>query len=168
VGKCHGRTWQKLKERRKTSIYSSVSNPHSNQLPNDRMYTTDTLLIFTPDASTIFIIIFSILLIIAWIALLLWVRSVISRDSIQNEPKDVKLAVRGRSPPQSPLHPTPTTLPLSLSRPPPAYLSRSCPRSWGNLFINCSLRQRDDRIPSQPLQSPQYYVALFTGEIIRD
>jgi hypothetical protein len=168
VGKCRGRTRQKLKERRKTSIYSFLSNPHSNQLSNDRMYTTDAPLVFTPDASTIFVIIFSILLIIAWIALLLWVRSVISRDSIHNEPEDVELAVRGRSPPQSPLIPPPNTLPSSPSRPPPAYLSRSRPRSWGDLFINRTLRRRDDRIPSRPLQSPQYYVAPFTGEVVRD
>jgi hypothetical protein len=168
VGKCRGRTRQKLKERQKTSIYSSVSNPHSNQLPDDRMYTTDAPLIFTPDASTIFVIVFSILLIIAWIALLLWVHLVISRDSIYNEPEDVELAVQGRSPPQPPLPPTPSTLPSSPLRPPPAYLSRSRPQSWGDLFINRPLRRQDDRIPSRPLQSPQYYVAPFTGEIIRD
>jgi hypothetical protein len=55
------------------------------------MYTTDAPLVFTPDASTVFVIVFSILLIIAWIALLLWVRSVISRDSIQNEPEDHRI-----------------------------------------------------------------------------
>jgi hypothetical protein len=143
-------------------------NPHSNQLPDDRMYTTDAPLVFTPDASTVFVIVFSILLIIAWIALLLWVRSVISRDSIQNEPEDIELAIRGQLPPQSPLHPSPTTLPSSPSRPPPAYLSCSRPRSWGNLFINRPLHRRDDHLPSRPLQSPRYYVAPFTGEVVRD
>jgi hypothetical protein len=59
------------------------------------MYTTNAPLIFIPDASTIFVIIFAAILIIAWIALLLWVRSVISRDHIHNEPDDIELNIQG-------------------------------------------------------------------------
>jgi hypothetical protein len=59
------------------------------------MYTTDAPLTFTSNASSIFVIVFSVLLIIAWIALLLWVRSVITRDSIHDEPDNIELAIRG-------------------------------------------------------------------------
>jgi hypothetical protein len=52
-------------------LFIRFKPPHSNQLPDDKMYTTDAPLTFIPDAFTIFVIIFSILLIIAWIALLL-------------------------------------------------------------------------------------------------
>jgi hypothetical protein len=55
------------------------------------MYTTDAPLVFTPDASTIFIIVFAALLIIAWIALILWVHSVINRDLTPDEPEDIEL-----------------------------------------------------------------------------
>jgi hypothetical protein len=170
VGKCRGRTRQKLKERREIFIYSfNLLNPHSKS-PLSEMFFVDpatTSIAFVPDASTIFVLVFAALLVIVWCALALWVYSVI-RSSSHHEPEDVELAFRGRSPPQPPLPPTPSTLPLSPSRPPPAYLSRSRPRSWGNLFINRPLRRRDDRIPSRPLQSPHYYVAPFTGEIVRD
>jgi hypothetical protein len=57
------------------------------------MYTTDALLVFIPDASTIFVIVFAALLIIAWITLILWVRSVISRDHIHDEPDDIELNI---------------------------------------------------------------------------
>jgi hypothetical protein len=107
-----------------------------------------TPIVFVADAPTIFVIVFATLLFIAWITLILWVRSIIAWDSIHNDPNDIKLAIQGRSPPQPPLHPSPTTLPSMLSRPPPAYLSHSRPRSWGNLFINQPLHQRDDCIPS--------------------
>jgi hypothetical protein len=59
------------------------------------MYITDAPLVFIPNASTIFVIVFATLLIIAWIALILWVRSVITRDSIHDEPNDIELANRG-------------------------------------------------------------------------
>jgi hypothetical protein len=45
--------------------------------------------------STIFIIVFSILLIIAWIVLILWVHSVITRGSIHDKPDDIELAAQG-------------------------------------------------------------------------
>jgi hypothetical protein len=132
------------------------------------MFVTDTPIVFVANAPTIFILVFVTLLFIAWITLILWVCSVIARDSHLNNPDDVKLAIRGQSPPQPPLNPSSTTLPSLLLRPPPIYISCSHPRSWGNLFINRPLCQQDDHIPSQPLQSPQYYVAPFTGEIVRD
>jgi hypothetical protein len=77
-----------------------------------------TSIAFVPDASTIFVLVFAALLVIVWCALALWVYSVI-RSSNHNEPEDVELAFRGRSPPQPPLPPTPSTLPSSPSRPPP-------------------------------------------------
>jgi hypothetical protein len=158
-----------IKRATENFIYSlSFKSPTQSPLP--AMFFVNpvtTSIAFVPDASTIFVLVFAALLVIVWCALALWVYSVIRRSS-HDEPEDVELAFRGRSPPQPPLPPTPTTLPSSPSRPPPAYLSRSRPRSWGNLFINRPLRRRDDRIPSRPLQSPQYYVAPFTGEIVRD
>jgi hypothetical protein len=91
MGKYHGRAHQKLKERQKISIYPF--RPPLNQLPESRMYTTDAPLVFIPDASTIFVIVFSTLLIIAWIALILWVCSVISRDLTRDEPDDIELNI---------------------------------------------------------------------------
>jgi hypothetical protein len=169
MGKCRGRTRQKLKERRETFYLFSQPQTPTQSSPSEMFFVdpVTTSITFVPDASTIFVLVFAALLVIVWCALALWVYSDI-RSSNHNEPEDVELAFRGRSPPQPPLPPTPTTLPSSPSRPPPAYLSRSRPRSWGNLFINRPLRRRDDCIPSRPLQSPHYYVAPFTGEIVRD
>jgi hypothetical protein len=140
VGKCRGRTRQELKECQKFYLFSHPYTPTQSSL--SEMFFVDpitTSITFVPDASTIFVLVFAALLVIAWCALALWVYSVIGRSS-HDEPEDVELAFRGRSPPQPPLPLTPTTLPSSPSRPPPAYLSRSRPRSWGNLFINCPLR----------------------------
>jgi hypothetical protein len=166
MGKCPGRTRQLIKSDGNFIYLFRIENPHSINL--NRMYTTDTPIVFIANAPTIFVFVFATLLFIAWIALILWVQLVIARDSNPNEPNDIELAVRGRSPPQPPLHPSPTTLPSSPSRSPPVYALCSCPQSWGNLFINQPLCQRDYHIPSRPLQLPQYYVALFTGEIVRD
>jgi hypothetical protein len=56
---------------------------------------TTTSIVSVPDASTIFVLVFATLLVIAWFALILWVRSVIVRSSNHGEPDDVELAFRG-------------------------------------------------------------------------
>jgi hypothetical protein len=96
----------------KNSIYF-ILHPHSINLI--RMYTTDAPIIFVADAPTVFIFIFVTLLFIAWITLILWVCSVITRDSTPNDLDDVELANCGQLPPPPPLTPSTTTLPLSPS-----------------------------------------------------
>jgi hypothetical protein len=73
-------------------IYSFHSNPHS--IISIRMFIVDapTPIIFVADAPTVFVLVFTTLLFIAWIALILWVRSIITQDSIHNDPDDIKLA----------------------------------------------------------------------------
>jgi hypothetical protein len=56
---------------------------------------TTTSIIFVPDTSTIFVLVFVTLLVIAWFALILWVCSVIVRGSNHDEPEDIELAFRG-------------------------------------------------------------------------
>jgi hypothetical protein len=131
------------------------------------MFITDTPIVFVTDTPTIFVLVFAALLFMCWITLILWVCSVITREFIPDEPNNVELAIQGRSPPP-PLTPSPNTLPSSLLRPPPVYISCSHSRSWGNLFINHPLCHQDDHIPSQPLQSPQYYVTPFPREEVRN
>jgi hypothetical protein len=147
MGKYPGRTHRRLSPM-KILFIRFFLNPHS--IISIRMFIVDTPtpIVFVSNAPTIFVLVFVTLLFITWIALILWVCLVIARDSVPNQPDNIKLAIRGRSPPQPPLHPSPTTLPSSPSRPPPAYLSRSHPQSWGNLFINCPLHRQDDHIPS--------------------
>jgi hypothetical protein len=130
--------------------------PNLHSIISIRMFIVDapTPIVFVADTLTIFVLVFTTLLFITWIALILWVCSIINRDSNPNKPDDIELAVQGQSLPQPPLHPSPTILPSSPLRPPPAYLSHSCPQSWGNLFINRPLHQQDDYIPSRPLLPP--------------
>jgi hypothetical protein len=74
-------------------IYSFHSNPHS--IISIRMFIVDTPtpIVFIADAPTIFVLVFTTLLFIAWIAIILWVRSIITRDSNHDDPNDVELAI---------------------------------------------------------------------------
>ena len=127
---------------------------------------TQTQKMFIADASTIFVLAFSALLFICWFILILWVQSTVLQQNATNTfDDDVELAIRGRSPPSS--IPSSNILPSLPSQLPPAYVSRSHPRSWGNLFIDRPLRHCDDRIPSRPLPSSQFYVTPFPGEEVR-
>jgi hypothetical protein len=48
---------------------------------------------FVADTPTVFILIFATLIFICWIALILWVHLVITREFVPNELDDVELAI---------------------------------------------------------------------------